>query len=66
MMLTRKQMQLLIKAYREKYLPVCETRGGFSHACERSPIEICVYHPPTDPGRGDDSCLFCGEPYERK
>lgn len=66
MFLTRKQMQTVLKWYRESYLPGCETRAGASHLCEKSPIEICVYHPPTDPGRGDDQCIFCGEPFERK
>lgn len=39
------------------------TEGGWE--CPGSPTRHCVYHPATDPGRCD-SCLFCGEPDERK
>jgi hypothetical protein len=33
--------------------------------CDTSPISHCVYNPASDPG-DLDSCLYCGEPYERK
>jgi hypothetical protein len=33
--------------------------------CVQSPIGVCVYHPPTDPGHYG-ACLFCGQPMERK
>lgn len=36
------------------------------HECSDSPIGRCVYHPPTDCGRGDDDCIFCHDPHERK
>lgn len=32
--------------------------------CEKSPVGICVYHKIHD--RAHDSCIFCGEPEERK
>ena len=33
--------------------------------CCRSPTSHCVYNPASDPG-DLDSCLYCGDPYERK
>lgn len=32
--------------------------------CDSSPIGWCVYHNYADPAH--DSCVFCGEPQERK
>lgn len=32
--------------------------------CEKSPVDYCVYNQLEDPYH--DSCLFCGQPEERK
>ncbi len=34
------------------------------YACHKSPIRMCVYN--NDDDKCHDSCLFCGEPEERK
>jgi hypothetical protein len=36
----------------------------FLHDCPFSPIETCVYDDQNDPAH--DTCLFCGDPEERK
>ena len=37
---------------------------GYGHECPRSPIDNCVYDTSEDPAM--DSCVFCGQPWERK
>lgn len=37
---------------------------GSAWECEDSDVGFCVYNSEEDPCR--DSCLVCGEPYERK
>jgi hypothetical protein len=45
--------------------PEEEGGAGYVWTCQQSPIGVCIYHPPTDKGYYD-SCLFCGQPMERK
>ncbi len=37
---------------------------GYGHECPESPIDTCVYDEDEDPCM--DTCLFCGDPWERK
>lgn len=37
---------------------------GYGHDCPQSPIHTCVYDEGEDPCM--DTCLFCGDPWERK
>lgn len=53
---------LVNEAFGTKY--ESDTLGIGVHACDKSPIETCVYNTDDDPAR--DSCLFCFEPHERK
>jgi hypothetical protein len=45
--------------------PPGDERGAYVWTCQQSPIGVCIYHPPTDPGYYDQ-CLFCHQPMERK
>ena len=37
---------------------------GYGHDCPPSPIDNCVYDTSEDPAK--DTCIFCGDPWERK
>ncbi len=65
---SRRKMTWLIESILDRHMGEDEgqwhTVGSELWECSKSPVGLCVYHKVND--RMHDSCIFCGEPEERK